>query len=131
MSATRQEKDSIGIKDIPAEAYYGINGVRAVENFPISGLKAHPQFIDAFLLIKKAAALANKELKMISDQSGDAIVKACDEILGGKLRDQFVVDVFQMGAEFAEVIADPVPPESEDSAQEAADDCPVEAIIIE
>jgi len=97
MAATRTEKDSLGTKAIPSEAYYGINAVRAVENFPISGLKAHPKFIDAFLQIKKAAALANKLLNMIQADQADAIVQACDEILGGKLRDQFVVDVFQMG----------------------------------
>lgn len=98
MSATRTEKDSLGTKSIPQDAYYGINGVRAVENFPISGLKAHPQFIDAFLYVKKACALSNKKLKLIDQKQADAIAKACDEILNGKLRDQFVVDVFQMGA---------------------------------
>jgi aspartate ammonia-lyase len=98
MSATRTEKDSIGTKAIPADAYYGINAVRAVENFPISGLKTHPKFVDAFLHIKKAAALANKSLNLISAEQADAIARACDDILGGKFRDQFVVDVFQMGA---------------------------------
>src|SRR5882724_11565763 len=98
MSETRTEKDSIGTKAIPKEAYFGINAVRAVENFPISGLKTHPIFVDAFLYIKKAAALANKSLGFLQPDQADAIVKACDEILQGKLRDQFVVDVFQMGA---------------------------------
>lgn len=98
MSAPRTEKDSIGTKEIPGDAYYGINALRAVENFPISGLKTHPKFVDAFLHIKKAAAIANKALGLIKGEQADAIVKACDEILAGKLRDQFVVDVFQMGA---------------------------------
>lgn len=98
MPSTRTEKDSIGEKEIPADAYYGINALRGRENFPISGLLAHPHFIDAFLLIKKAAAQANKELGLIKVTHADAIIKACDEILGGKLRDQFIVDVFQMGA---------------------------------
>jgi aspartate ammonia-lyase len=98
MSAARTEKDSIGTKSIPADAYYGINGVRAAENFPISGLRAHSRFIDAFLYIKKAAAIANRDLGLLDKSVADAIVKACDEILGGKLRDQFIVDVFQMGA---------------------------------
>lgn len=98
MSATRIEKDSIGPKEIPADAYYGINALRGLENFQISGLKNHPLFIDAFLHIKKAAALANKQLGLIKADQADAIVKACDEILSGKLRDQFIVDVFQMGA---------------------------------
>ncbi len=94
----RTEKDSIGTLSIPDDAYYGINAVRAIENFPISGIKPHPIFIDAFLYIKKAAALANQSLGLIDKNQADAIAKACDEILGGKLRDQFVVDVFQMGA---------------------------------
>lgn len=98
MAGTRTEKDSLGTKEIPAEAYYGINGVRAVENFPISGLKAHPQFIDAFVLIKKAAALTNSSLGLLEAKTAKAIAQACDEILKGALRDQFVVDVFQMGA---------------------------------
>jgi aspartate ammonia-lyase len=98
MSQPRTEKDSLGAKSIPGDAYYGINALRAVENFPISGLKTHPKFVDAFLHIKKAAALANKDLGMIQADQADAIAKSCDEILGGKLRDQFVVDVFQMGA---------------------------------
>src|SRR5438477_991093 len=98
MAATRTEKDSIGTREIPAAAYYGINALRGKENFPISGLSHHPKFIDAFLYIKKAAALANKELGLISPDQSDAIVKACEEILGGSLRDQFIVDVFQMGA---------------------------------
>lgn len=96
--SSRTEKDSLGAKSVPEEAYYGINAVRAIENFQISGLRYHPLFIDAFLIIKKAAALANKELKLIKADQADAIAKACDEIKGGRLRDQFVVDVFQMGA---------------------------------
>ena len=98
MPATRIEKDSLGTKKIPAHAYYGINGVRAKENFPISGLKAHPQFIAAFALVKKAAAHANLSLKLLSPKTGRAIIRACDEVLGGRFRDHFVVDVFQMGA---------------------------------
>jgi aspartate ammonia-lyase len=98
MSSFRVEKDSIGTKNIPADAYYGINALRALENFQISGLKPHPRFIDAFLLIKKAAAQANKSLGLLKPDLADAIVRACDEILKGSYRDQFVVDVFQMGA---------------------------------
>ncbi|MCB4757237.1 MAG: aspartate ammonia-lyase [Elusimicrobia bacterium] len=94
----RLEKDSLGTKKIPSHAYYGINAARAIENFSISGLKAHPQLIDAFLIIKKSAALANQSLNLIPRKIGSAIVQACDEILKGRLRDQFVVDVFQMGA---------------------------------
>ncbi|MGH7197599.1 MAG: aspartate ammonia-lyase [Candidatus Omnitrophota bacterium] len=95
---TRAEKDSLGTLDIPEEVYYGIQTHRAVHNFPVSGLKAHPRFIDAYLYVKKAAAIANRKEGVLSSEMADALVKACDEILGGKLRDQFPVDVFQMGA---------------------------------
>jgi aspartate ammonia-lyase len=98
MAPNRVEKDSIGSREIPAEAYYGINALRGKENFPISGLPHHPRFIDAFMYIKKAAALANKELGVISPDQADAIVKAAEEVLKGSFRDQFIVDVFQMGA---------------------------------
>ncbi len=98
MTSTRTEKDSIGSLELPSTAYYGINAYRGQENFPISGLVHHPRFIDAFMHIKKATALANKELGLIKPDQADAIAKACDEILKGALRDQFIVDVFQMGA---------------------------------
>jgi len=98
MADTRIEKDSLGNKEVPQQAYWGIQSQRAIENFPISGLKAHPKFIDSFVMVKKAAALANKEVGLLKPEIADAIAKAADEILAGKLRDQFVVDVFQMGA---------------------------------
>src|SRR5262245_19753973 len=98
MSTTRTEKDSLGEKQVPADAYYGIQTLRAVENYPISGLKAHPRFIDAYIYQKKASALANVESGVLDRTKADAIVAACDEILAGKLRDQFVVDVFHSGA---------------------------------
>ena len=98
MTKTRTEKDSLGSRQIPEEAYYGIQTDRAIENFPISGLRAHPRFVDAFLYVKKAAALANRKSASLSKEAADAIIKACDEILVGNLRDQFPVDVFQMGA---------------------------------
>ncbi|MBE9063846.1 aspartate ammonia-lyase [cf. Phormidesmis sp. LEGE 11477] len=94
----RIEKDSMGVLEIPKSAYYGIQTLRAVQNFPISGLKPLPTYIDACLLIKKAAAIANQELDCIPADIGDAIVQAVDEILKGNLRDQFVVDVYQAGA---------------------------------
>ncbi len=97
-SKTRTEKDSLGTREIPADAYYGIQTDRAIENFPISGLRAHPRFIDSYLYIKKAAAIANGKAGVLPKASAEALVKACDEILSGKLRDQFPVDVFQMGA---------------------------------
>lgn len=98
MAKNRREKDSLGTKEVPQEVYWGIQTQRAIENFPISGLRAHPKFVDSFVLVKKAAALANKELGLLKAEIADAILKASDEILSGKLRDQFVVDVYQMGA---------------------------------
>ena len=98
MPKTRTEKDSIGLREIPNDVYYGIQTDRAVENFPVSGLRAHPRFIDAYLYIKKAAAIANLKAGELPKSSADALVKACDEILSGSLREQFPVDVFQMGA---------------------------------
>jgi aspartate ammonia-lyase len=94
----RIEKDSMGEKQIPSDVYYGIQTLRATENFPISGIKPLSTYVDACLLIKKAAAIANSELGCISLELSKAIVQATDEILQGKLRDQFVVDVYQAGA---------------------------------
>ncbi len=94
----RIEKDSLGEKKIPNQVYYGVQTARAVDNFPISGWKAHPTFIDSTVLVKKAAALTHKKLGLIPSRDVNAIVKACDEILSGKLRENFVVDVFQAGA---------------------------------
>ncbi len=98
MSKTRLEKDSLGTKEIPENFYYGVQTLRAVENFPISGLKSHPRFIDTFVMIKKAAAIVNAKLGSLPAKSKEAIVQACDEVLSGRLTDQFPVDVFQMGA---------------------------------
>ncbi len=95
---TRAEKDSLGTRQIPDDAYYGIQTDRAVENFPVSGLRAHPRFIDAYVLIKKAAAAANECAGELPKESARALIQACDEILSGKWREQFPVDVFQMGA---------------------------------
>ena len=96
--AARIEKDSLGQKEVPAEAYYGLQSVRAMENFPISGLKMHPRMVEAIVMVKKAAALANAELGLLKPEVSKAIGAAADEVLAGKLRDQFVVDVYQMGA---------------------------------
>jgi aspartate ammonia-lyase len=95
---TRLEKDSLGERQIQSEAYYGIQTVRAIENFPISGLKPKPAYIDATIDIKKAAAKVHKALGLLDESKADAIVDACDEILRGKLREWFVVDVYQAGA---------------------------------
>ncbi|MHA1579743.1 MAG: aspartate ammonia-lyase [Candidatus Freyarchaeota archaeon] len=95
---TRRELDSLGEKKVPAEAYYGIQTQRALENFPVSGLREHPDFVRAYVMIKKAAALANMEVGFLDHKIGEPIVQACDEVLEGALLDQFVVDVFQAGA---------------------------------
>jgi len=94
----RQEKDSIGPKEIPADVYYGIQTARAVENYPISGMKAHPTLIRAFGMVKRAAAEANKTLGLVDDERADAIIQASQEVIEGKWNEQFVVDVFQAGA---------------------------------
>ncbi|HEV2961458.1 MAG TPA: aspartate ammonia-lyase [Candidatus Angelobacter sp.] len=94
----RAEKDSIGIKEIPADVYYGIQTARAVENYPISGMKAHPTLISAFGMVKQAAAEANKALGLVEDKRADAIIRAAQEVIEGKWTHQFVVDVFQAGA---------------------------------
>lgn len=95
---TRMEKDSLGEKSVPADAYYGIQTQRAVENYPISGYRAHPKLIRAMGMIKKAAALANRELRLVDGKRVAAIVQAAEEVMSGKLDDQFVVDVYQAGA---------------------------------
>ena len=94
----RIEIDPLGEKAIPEDAYYGIQTLRAMENFPVSGIKAPTVFIRAYALVKKAAALANLEVGWLDQKTEKAIVQACDEILAGKFLDQFVVDVFQAGA---------------------------------
>ena len=94
----RSEKDSIGELRVPADAYYGVQTQRAVENFPISGMTAPPELITATVQIKKAAAEANAALGRLDPAIAAAIVRAADEILAGGLRDQFVVDVYQAGA---------------------------------
>ena len=95
---SRTERDPLGEFSVPDDAYYGIQTARAVENFPISGLRAHPDLVTATILVKKAAALANVALDRLDRRIGDAIVDAADEVLAGGLRDQFVVDVYQAGA---------------------------------
>ena len=95
---TRTEVDSLGEKLVPKDTYYGIQTLRAVENFPVSGIMAPRVFVQAFALVKKAAAVANMQVGWLEPKIGNAIIKACNEILGGKLTEQFVVDVFQAGA---------------------------------
>jgi fumarate hydratase class II len=105
----RKEKDSLGELDVPASAYYGVQTQRAVENFPISGLRPWRAFVWSIAAVKRAAALVNFELGLFSDrdvdgkhfaarQLSEAIAQAAAEIMDGKLNDQFVVDPFQAGA---------------------------------
>jgi aspartate ammonia-lyase len=94
----RTERDPLGESAVPADAYYGIQTARAAANFPVSGLRAPADLVTATILIKKAAAQANTTLGRLDPGVGAAIVRAADEVLGGALRDQFVVDVYQAGA---------------------------------
>src|SRR5436305_14969063 len=98
VNSTRQEKDSIGFKEVPANAYYGVQTARAVENYPISGMRAHPSLIRAIGMVKQAAAEANRELGLIDGKTANAIVQAAKEVQEGKWNSEFVVDVFQAGA---------------------------------
>jgi len=96
--ATRAEKDPLGELPVPEAALYGVQTVRAMQNFPISGLRPMPMFVDAVVWIKRSAALTHKETGRLDARLADAIVAAADEVLGGQHRDQFVVDVYQAGA---------------------------------
>jgi len=94
----RVERDSMGDRQIPSHAYYGIQTLRAIENFPISGIKPLPTYVDACVTIKKATAIVNGELGCIPQDIAKAIIQATEEILKGDLRAQFVVDIYQAGA---------------------------------
>ncbi|MEE1031099.1 MAG: aspartate ammonia-lyase [Ruminococcus sp.] len=94
----RTEKDSIGIKNVPENVYYGVQSLRAAENFHITGLKMHPEIVNSLAYIKKAAAITNCEVGLLDRRIANAIIKACDEILAGKFHDDFIVDAIQGGA---------------------------------
>ncbi|MED4002253.1 aspartate ammonia-lyase [Priestia aryabhattai] len=94
----RIEKDFLGRKEVPNEAYYGIQTLRAVENFPITGYRVHKELIKALAIVKKAAALANMDVKRLYEGIGNVIIKASDEIIEGKRNDEFIVDPIQGGA---------------------------------
>lgn len=94
----RVEKDSIGTKDVPQNVYYGVQSLRAAENFHITGLNMHPEIINSLAYIKKAAAITNCEVGILDKKKAKAIVQACDEILEGKLHGDFIVDPIQGGA---------------------------------
>jgi aspartate ammonia-lyase len=95
---TRTEKDPLGTLEVPSDALYGVQTLRAVQNFPISGLKPLEPFVTAQVWIKKAAAMTHKETGRLDAKMADAIIKAADEVLAGKHRENFVVDPYQAGA---------------------------------
>src|SRR6202158_2765535 len=96
--AARREKDTLGEVEVPADALWGRQARRPIENYPISGYKPFPAFVRAMVRVKRAGALANAEAGRLDPKRRDAIVAACDEILAGRHMDQFVVDVFHSGA---------------------------------
>ena len=96
--AYRRENDSIGCKEVPEDVYYGVQSLRAAENFRITGLYMHPEIINSLAYIKKAAAITNCEAGILDKKLADAIVKACDEIIAGNLHEYFIVDPIQGGA---------------------------------
>ncbi len=98
IQSVRLEKDSIGVREVPSGAYYGVQTLRASENFPITGQRVHPQMICSLAYIKKAAAMTNRDVGLLDPRKAAAICQACDEILAGKLHDQFIVDPIQGGA---------------------------------
>ncbi len=96
--AGRIEKDSLGSKDVPDSVYYGIQTLRAVENFPITGVPVHPELVVALAHVKKAAAKANSELKRLPEGIAQAIIQAAEEVSAGQWSEQFIVDSIQGGA---------------------------------
>src|SRR5512146_202427 len=98
--AVRTEHDLLGDRAVPADAYYGIHTLRALENFPITGtpISIYPDLVAALACVKQAAAIANAELGLLDERRSTAIRLACEEIREGKLHDEFVVDVIQGGA---------------------------------
>ena len=98
MTKYRREKDFLGEKDVPEEAYWGIHTQRALENFPLSGLRVNPSLIRALAMVKKACGLANLEIGYLDEKKGKAILEACEEVIEGKLQDQFPIDALQGGA---------------------------------
>jgi aspartate ammonia-lyase len=100
MAIPRIEHDLLGEREVPGDAYYGVHTLRAIENFPITGIQvsAYPDLVDALAAIKQAAAATNRELGLLDPRLADAIERACGAIRQGRLHDQFVVDVIQGGA---------------------------------
>ena len=98
MMRTRTEADSICVMEVPAEAYYGVQALRAKENFPITHQQLHPEFIKSMAKLKKAAAITNRDAGLLPLNIASAIMKACDDLIAGKFTDAFIVDAIQGGA---------------------------------
>src|SRR5262245_4728481 len=94
----RVERDTLGAVRVPRSALYGAQTARAVENFPVSGLRPHPRLVWAYAAVKKACAETNAELGLLDARRARALARACDEVLAGRWAEQFVVDPFQAGA---------------------------------
>src|ERR1700682_2410792 len=94
---TRSEKDPLGALEVSADALYGVQTLRAIQNFPISGMRPLPAFVEATVHIKRAAALTHKETGRLEPRLADALVKGAGEVLAGKHRGQFVGEVCQAG----------------------------------
>ena len=96
----RIEKDFLGAKEIPEDAYYGVQTQRGKDNFHITGIpmSLEPNFVKAFGYVKKAAALANRDLGVLDARIAEAIAAACDRLIAGEMREQFVTDFIQGGA---------------------------------
>lgn len=94
----RMESDSIGTMEVPKEAYYGVQALRAKQNFPITGQSLHPVFIRNLAEVKKAAAQSNRNALALPADKAEAIIRACDEVIRGCFADEFIVDAIQGGA---------------------------------
>src|SRR5689334_24492430 len=95
---SRMEHDFLGDREVPADAYYGVQTLRGAENFPITGFRIHPALIRALGIVKKAAALANRDTGHMEARIADAIARAADDVIAGKLDEHFIVDPIQGGA---------------------------------
>jgi aspartate ammonia-lyase len=100
VASWRKEHDSLGERELPDTAYFGVQTLRGMENFPISGIPLHhfSHFVRSLAYVKKAAALANKDLGVVKPERADAIIAACDEIIAGKWHQHFTIDMIQGGA---------------------------------
>src|ERR1044071_4555477 len=98
LTQSRMEHDFLGDREVPADAYYGVQTLRGAENFPITGFRIHPALIRALGIVKKAAALANRDTGHMEARIADAIARAGDDVIANKLDDQFIVDPIQGGA---------------------------------